>query len=94
MIVTNGGSFKTEPTTATPMRVKVWAISRNALTLVSIMRPTEAGGPPLRLDTRIDDSGKATNIGQNYALLPGDHIIVASDNRSSLERFIDKQFRK
>jgi hypothetical protein len=61
---------------------------------VSIMRPTEAGGPPLRLDTRIDDSGKATNIGQNYALLPGDHIIVASDNRSSLERFIDKQFRK
>ena len=60
---------------------------------VSIMRPTEAGGPPLRLDARINDSGKATNIGQNYALLPGDHIIVASDNRSSLERFIDKQFR-
>jgi len=61
---------------------------------VSIMRPTEAGGPPLRMDTRIDDSGKATNVGQNYALLPGDHIIVSSDNRSSLERFIDKQFRK
>lgn len=60
---------------------------------ISIMRPTEAGGPPLRLDTRIDDSGKATNVGHNYALLPGDHIVVNSDNRSGLERFIDKQLR-
>ena len=61
---------------------------------ISIMRPTEAGGPPLRMDTRIDDTGKTLNSGQNYALLPGDHIVVNSDNRSGLERFIDKQFRR
>lgn len=60
---------------------------------ISIMRPTPNGGPPLRLDTHIESTGKATNVGQNYALLPGDHIVVNSDNRSSLERFIDKQFR-
>ena len=60
---------------------------------ISIMRPTQAGGPPLRLDTHIESSGKSTNVGQNYALLPGDHIVVNSDNRSGLERFIDTQFR-
>ncbi len=60
---------------------------------VSIMRPSESGGPPVRLDTRIDDSGKTVNTGQNYALMPGDHLIVNSDNRSGLERVIDKHFR-
>ncbi len=60
---------------------------------ISIMRPTQTGGPPLRLDTRIDGAGKALDVGRNYALLPGDHIVVNSDNRSSLERFIDTQFR-
>jgi hypothetical protein len=61
--------------------------------VISIMRPTELGGPPVRLDVQIDSSGKAANAGQNYALMPGDHIVVNSDNRSSLERFIDTQFR-
>ena len=61
---------------------------------ISIMRPNGSGNPPIRLDVRIDDEGKATNIGNNYALLPGDHIIVVSDRRTGLEKFIDSQFRK
>ncbi len=61
--------------------------------IVSIMRPTELGGAPLKLDVHIDSSGKASNAGQNYALMPGDHIVVNSDNRTGFERFIDKQFR-
>ncbi len=61
--------------------------------IISIMRPTELGGAPLRLDVLIGSSGRATNAGQNYALMPGDHIVVNSDNRSGVERFIDKQFR-
>ncbi len=60
---------------------------------ISVMRPDKHGGPPVRLDTRTDDAGKSTNIGQNYALMPGDHIVVNSDNRSGLERIIDKHFR-
>jgi hypothetical protein len=61
---------------------------------VSIMRPTESGAPPVRLETEIRDNGKASNIGSNYALLPNDHIIVVSDQRSSLEKFIDKRFKQ
>lgn len=61
--------------------------------VISIMRPTELGGPPVRLDVQIGSSGKAANAGQNYALMPGDHIVVNSDNRSGFERFIDQQFR-
>ncbi len=57
---------------------------------ISIMRPTEAGNPPLRMDTATDTKGKAKNVGQNYALQPGDHIIVNSDNRTSLERWVEK----
>ncbi|MCA9132227.1 MAG: hypothetical protein KDA45_03700 [Planctomycetales bacterium] len=59
---------------------------------ISIMRPNGAGKPPVRLEAAIDDKGKAKSVGQNYALQPGDHIIVVNDNRSSLERFIDKTF--
>lgn len=60
--------------------------------VISIMRPTELGGAPLRLDLQTDSSGKAANAGQNYALMPGDHIVVNIDDRSGLERFIEKQF--
>lgn len=59
---------------------------------IYIMRPNP-GKPPIRLDSRTNDNGKATSIGQNYALLPGDHIIVIPDNRSSLEKFIDGLIR-
>ncbi|MCA9126759.1 MAG: hypothetical protein KDB22_06730 [Planctomycetales bacterium] len=58
---------------------------------ISIMRPNDHGGPPLRMDTRTDDKGRAINVGQNYALLPGDHIIAYHDERTLLEKFIDKQ---
>jgi len=61
---------------------------------ISIMRPDGQGGPPVRLEVQTDDKGRATNAGHNYALLPGDHIVVNSDNRSGFERMIDKQFRR
>lgn len=60
---------------------------------ISIMRPTESGAPPVRLETKIRDDGRASNVGSNYALLPNDHIIVISDQRTSLEKFISKQFK-
>lgn len=59
---------------------------------ISIMRPNGPAAPPVRLDLRTDDNGKPTSMGSNYALLPGDHIIVLNDQRSGLERFIAKQF--
>ena len=57
---------------------------------ISIMRPNGQGAPPVRMDLTTNDEGKATNVGQNYGLLPGDHIIVLPDDRSHLERFITK----
>ena len=59
---------------------------------ISIMRKT-AGGPPIRLQVRTDSEGKAESIGSNYALQPGDHLVILEDNRSSLERFLESQFR-
>lgn len=59
----------------------------------SIMRPTAAGNPPIRMVVRFDDEGKATSVGQNYAVLPGDHVIIYEDQRSMLERFISEQFK-
>lgn len=60
---------------------------------ISIMRPNGSSAPPVRLELRTDSDGKATSLGSNYALLPGDHIVVNEDQRSSLERFLDKQFK-
>ncbi len=61
---------------------------------ISIMRPNGPGLPPVRLDVRTDAKGKATNPGLNYAVLPGDHLIVLHDERNHLERFIEKSFNK
>jgi hypothetical protein len=60
---------------------------------LAIMRPN-GDRPPLRLDAKTDGKGKAANLGQNYALLPGDHVIVYSDPRSMLEKFVDTQLRR
>ena len=57
---------------------------------ISIMRPNGEGAPPVRMDLTTNDAGKATNVGQNYALRPGDHIIVLHDERSYFERFMAK----
>jgi hypothetical protein len=59
---------------------------------ISIMRPHGIGMPPVRLDAQTDSDGQITNVATNYALLPGDHVIVNEDSRSSLEKFLDSQF--
>lgn len=61
---------------------------------ISIMRPNGSGLPPVRLDVQTNSQGKAKNPGQNYAVLPGDHIIVGHDQRTHLERFIENALPK
>jgi hypothetical protein len=61
---------------------------------ISILRPTNSGAAPVRLDLQTDEDGKVTNISQNYALHPGDHVIVLHDDRTYLERFVDKAIKK
>ncbi len=60
---------------------------------ISIMRPNGEGAAPVRLDMTTDDQGKVTNVGQNYALRPSDHIIVINDDRTHFERFVAKTFK-
>ncbi|MEZ6135874.1 MAG: hypothetical protein R3C53_13285 [Pirellulaceae bacterium] len=59
---------------------------------ISIMRPNGPGQPPVRLDACTNSKGRATSVGHNYALRNGDHLIVLSDERSSLEKYIEKHF--
>ncbi|MCC6510895.1 MAG: hypothetical protein IT423_17470 [Pirellulaceae bacterium] len=56
---------------------------------ISIMRPSGANLPPVRMDVRVKDTGKVKSMEDNYALMPGDHLIVTYDQRSSLEVFFD-----
>ncbi len=56
---------------------------------ISIMRPTAPGSPPVRMDVRVKDDGKVKEMEENYALMPGDHVIVNYDQRTSLEVFVD-----
>jgi hypothetical protein len=57
--------------------------------LISIMRPTGPNLPPVRMDVRVRETGKVKDLEDNYALMPGDHIIVNCDGRTSLEVFVD-----
>ncbi len=56
---------------------------------VSIMRPTGPATPPVRMDVRVKDTGKVKEMEENYALIPGDHLIVTYDQRTTLEMFMD-----
>lgn len=56
---------------------------------IAIMRPTGPATPPVRMDVRVKDSGKVKEMEENYALIPGDHLIVTYDQRTSLETFFD-----
>ena len=57
---------------------------------ISIMRPTRPNDAPVRMDVHVQDTGKCKNMEENYALMPGDHIIVNRDERTGLEIFVDK----
>lgn len=57
--------------------------------MISIMRPAGGNLPPVRMDVRVNDDGKVKKMEENYALMPGDHLIVNHDQRTSLEVFID-----
>ena len=56
---------------------------------ISIMRPVGSNLPPVRMDVRVQETGKVKNMEDNYALMPGDHVIVNCDGRTSLEVFVD-----
>jgi hypothetical protein len=56
---------------------------------ISIMRPTGSNLPPVRMDVRVKDDGKVKELEENYVLMPGDHVIVNYDQRTSLETFLD-----
>ncbi len=60
---------------------------------ISIMRPNGEGAAPVRMDLTTNDEGKATNVGQNYGLRAGDHIVVLHDDRTYFERFIAKTLK-
>ena len=56
---------------------------------ISIMRPTGPNTAPVRMDVRVKDTGKVKEMEDNYALMPGDHLIVTYDQRTSLEVLMD-----
>jgi hypothetical protein len=54
---------------------------------VTILRPTGANNPPIRMDADFDTETKRLVIGQNYAVQPNDTVIVSKDTRSWLDNF-------
>jgi hypothetical protein len=57
---------------------------------ISIMRSAGPGLPPVRMDVSVQETGKCKNMEENYALMPGDHLIVNHDERTGLEMLVDK----
>ena len=56
---------------------------------ISIMRPAGPNLPPVRMDVRVKDDGKVKEMEENYALMPGDHLIITYDQKTSLEMLFD-----
>jgi hypothetical protein len=59
---------------------------------INIMRPNGPTAPPVRLDLYTDEDGKAATLGTNYALLPGDHVIVSKDETSAFKKWMQNPF--
>jgi hypothetical protein len=52
---------------------------------VTILRPTGANSPPIRMPADFDADTKRIVVGQNYALQANDQLIVTKDTRSWLD---------
>ncbi len=59
---------------------------------ISVMRPNGPTAPPVRLEVYTDEDGKAATLGTNYALLPGDHVVVNEDRSSSFQKWLQSPF--
>ncbi len=55
---------------------------------LSIMRPSGTSAPPVRMQVDFDTRGKNVMEEQNYSLRPGDHIVVAPDDTTALDRLM------
>lgn len=66
---------------------------RIGVTDIRIVRPTAVPGPPQVLDVPVSVDGKEVNAGQNYALAPGDLVIIKANNVGIIERMIPAYFR-
>ncbi len=52
---------------------------------VTIIRPTGASNPPIRMVADFDTETKRIVVGQNYAIQPNDKIVVSKETRNWLD---------
>lgn len=56
---------------------------------LAIMRPSGTSAPPVRMQIDFDTRGKNVMEDQNYSLRSGDHIIVAPDDTTAIDRLVE-----
>ncbi len=63
---------------------------------VTILRPTGATSPPIRMVSDFDAETKRIVVGQNYAVQPNDKIIVSKDSHNWLDNvsILPKSFKR
>jgi hypothetical protein len=55
---------------------------------VAVLRPIGDSAPPIRMEVDMERSGKGVVKWQNYALQPGDQIVVSKDNTTWMDGVI------
>jgi hypothetical protein len=57
---------------------------------VKLMRPRPDGKGPHKMDVTYDGKARRVSPGTDYALLPGDRVIVVEDTRTEFDDMVDK----
>ena len=70
--------------------VKSGALKRFSRMDVSLVRPRPDGKGPHKMEVTYDGKVRRVSPGSDYALLPGDRVVVVEDTRTEFDDMVDK----
>ncbi len=82
-----------EPLTVQQLLEKTGTLSQFNRMNITIERPVPGQRMPLKLEIPFDVGSHAVVAGNDYAIRPGDRVIIAEDSRTMVDRFLDQAFQ-
>lgn len=80
----------TEPLSVQQLLAKTGTLSRFSRMNITIERPVAGQRLPLKLNIPFDPAAHSVAAGHDYAVLPGDKIVIAEDKRTIVDRVLDE----
>ncbi len=81
-----------EPLTVQDVLKKTGVLSQFTRMNITIERPVPGRPAPLKLEIPFSVATRSVDPGRDYAIRPGDRLIIAEDTRTLIDRLFDQAF--